>query len=196
MQPFSFQQTEISGLIVIQPFIAPDKRGYLMKSFERNVFAEHGIDLTPHEEITSCSQKGVLRGLHFQREHCQDKLVRVLHGAVYDVAVDLRRDSLTFGMWRGFTLSAQNQTMLYIPKGFAHGFLALEEGSVMNYLLGAQYVKEADGGIVWNDPELAICWPVEQVDELLIAEKDRMLPSFSTFRAAWGGLPCKVGVTS
>ena len=133
-----------------------------------------------------------MRGLHFQREHCQDKLVRVLHGAVYDVAVDLRRDSLTFGMWRGFTLSAQNQTMLYIPKGFAHGFLALEEGSVMNYLLGAQYVKDVDGGIVWNDPELAICWPVEQADNLLIAEKDRLLPSFSTFCSRWGGLPCGV----
>lgn len=173
MQQFSFSTTSIAQLMLIHPFLASDNRGYLSKSFERGIFEEHGIYLTPYEELTSCSRKGVLRGLHFQRKHSQDKLIRVLSGVVYDVAVDLRRDSSTFGQWQGFTLSAENQNMLYIPKGFAHGFLALEEETVLNYLCGEQYDPTTEDGIIWNDPALSISWPTHQVDQLFISERDQ-----------------------
>lgn len=188
MQRFSFQPTDLFGLVAIRPRVVPDERGCLMKSFEQGIFRQQGILLTPYEELTSQSRKGVIRGLHFQREHSQDKLVRVLHGAVYDVAVDLRRGSPTFGQWRGFTLSAENQEMLYIPKGFAHGFLALEPDTLFNYLCGDQYDPDSDGGIVWNDSELKISWPIDQIEELIISEKDQALPSFSWYCDYFGGL--------
>lgn len=188
MQAFSFEKTDIADLTLVKPFIAPDKRGYLLKSFERRIFAENGIDMQPYEEITSVSAKGVLRGLHFQREFCQDKLVRVLNGAIYDVAVDLRKGSSTYGKWAGFYLSAENKHMLYVPKGFAHGFLALHEGTVFNYLLGDKYHKESEGGIMWNDQDLMINWPLEQVEQVLVSEKDEHHPSFAQFTEQWGGI--------
>ena len=191
MQLFSFQHGKIVDLILIQPFIAPDERGYLLKSFEKKIFAQHGIQIDPYEELTSFSHKGVLRGLHFQRKNSQDKLVRVLHGAVYDVAVDLRADSPTFGQWEGFYLSAKNKQMLYIPKGFAHGFLALEEQTTMNYLLGDQYIEGMNDGIIWNDPELDIPWPLEQIDTLLLSARDKKFLTFSQFCTQWGILPCR-----
>ena len=115
MSFFTFTSTGIFGLTLIQPFCAPDDRGYLSKPFEKSIFEEHGIFLSPWEELRSYSHKGVLRGLHFQRRHSQDKLVQVLRGAVYDVAVDLRENSPTFGKWEGFELTAENRKMLYIP---------------------------------------------------------------------------------
>lgn len=188
MQKFCFEATNILDLVLIHPFLAPDTRGYLLKSFEKEIFAQHKIDLEPFEELNSCSHKGVLRGLHFQRKYSQDKLVRVLHGAVYDVAVDLRADSPTFGKWEGFYLSAENRQMLYIPKGFAHGFLALEEDTLFSYLCGDRYDPATDGGILWNDPELNIQWPLEQVEQVIISEKDQALPTFSQFRTEYGSL--------
>ena len=176
MQEYIFQKTGLEGLMQITPFCIADPRGFFSKPFERSVFAEHGIELTLWEELRSYSHKGVLRGLHFQRRCSQDKLVQVLHGAAYDVAVDLRRDSPTFGAWEGFYLTAENQQMLYIPKGFAHGFLALEEGTFFNYLCGDRYVPDADGGVRWNDPQLAIDWPLERVERVIISEKDAALP--------------------
>lgn len=188
MQQFQFQETSIQGLIHISPFFAPDDRGYLSKPFEKSAFIAHGIDLTPLEELRSCSKKGVLRGLHFQRRHSQDKLVQVLHGAAYDVAVDLRKDSLTYGKWEGFYLSAENRQMLYIPKGFAHGFLALEDDTLFGYLCGDRYDPESDGGIRWNDPQLAVEWPLERVDQIVISEKDQKLPLLSDFMMTFGAL--------
>lgn len=176
MTQFSFQQTGISGLLQIRPFYAPDERGYLSKTFEKSIFAEHGIDLSPWEELRSWSHKGVLRGLHFQRRNSQDKLVQVLRGAVYDVAVDLRKGSPTFGKWEGFYLTEENQQMLYIPKGFLHGFLALEEGTLFSYLCGDKYDPESDGGVRWNDPQLAVDWPLDKVERLIVSEKDSALP--------------------
>ena len=176
MPQFTFQNTSIPGLISIRPFLASDDRGYLSKSFEKSVFASQGIELEPWEELRSCSKKGVLRGLHFQREHSQDKLVQVLCGAVYDVAVDLRKESETFGKWEGFYLTAENKRMVYIPKGFAHGFLALEDNTLFSYLCGDRYDPASDGGIRWNDPQLAISWPLDKVDGLTISEKDKALP--------------------
>lgn len=188
MPQFEFQNTAISGLTVITPFYASDRRGYLSKPFERSIFAAHGIDLFPWEELRSHSQKGVLRGLHFQRRHSQDKLVQVLHGAVYDVAVDLRDGSETFGQWEGFYLTAENRRMLYIPKGFAHGFLALEDNTLFSYLCGDRYDPESDGGIRWNDPALAVQWPLEQIGELILSDKDAALPGLQELLDRYGAL--------
>lgn len=179
MDKFSFQTTKISGLTLITPFCAPDDRGYLSKPFEKSIFETNGIALSPWEELRSFSHKGVLRGLHFQKRHSQDKLVQVLHGAVYDVAVDLREGSETFGQWEGFYLSAENRNLLYIPKGFAHGFLALEEDTLFSYLCGDRYDPESDGGVRWNDPQLAVKWPLEQIGQPILSEKDARLPLLS-----------------
>lgn len=179
MQKFSFQNTKISGLTLITPFYAPDDRGFLSKTFERSIFEANGIKLSPWEELRSYSHKGVLRGLHFQKKHSQDKLVQVLHGAAYDVAVDLRKGSETFGQWEGFYLSAENRNLLYIPKGFAHGFLALEDNTLFSYLCGDQFDPESDGGVRWNDPQLAVKWPLEQIGQPILSEKDAHLPFLS-----------------
>lgn len=176
---FSFQSTSITDLMLITPLFVPDQRGFLTKTYEKSAFEGHGIHMSLWEELRSCSQRGVLRGLHFQIENSQDKLVQVLHGAVYDVAVDLRRESLTFGKWEGFYLSAENQKMLYIPRNFAHGFLALEENTIMNYLCGNRYDPESSSGIRWNDPELAIQWPLEQVEKVILSDKDAALPTLA-----------------
>ena len=188
MSAFKFQRTSISNLLQITPFLALDARGYLSKPFEKSIFAEHGIELTPWEELRSCSQRGVLRGLHFQRRHSQDKLVQVLHGVVYDVAVDLREGSATFGKWEGFYLTAENRQMLYIPKGFAHGFLALEEDTLFSYLCGDRYDPESDGGIRWNDPHLAIDWPLDRAERLIVSDKDAALPTLAEFIQVYGAL--------
>lgn len=186
MSAFSFQETTIKGLMVINPLAVADSRGSLAKPFEKSIFAAHGIQLQPWEELRSRSKKGVLRGLHFQREHWQDKLVQVLHGAVYDVAVDLRADSETFGRWEGFSLTAENRQMLYIPKGFAHGFLALEEDTLFSYLCGDRYDPASDGGIRWDDPQLAVRWPLERVDKLILSDKDAALPTLAELLARYG----------
>lgn len=189
MSIFEFKASKIEGLTLITPFYAPDSRGYFSKVFEKSFFADYGIDLSPWEELRSFSRKGVLRGLHIQRRHSQDKLVQVLHGAVYDVAVDLRKDSATFGKWEGFYLTAENRQMLYIPKGFAHGFLALEENTLFSYLCGDRYDPDSDGGIRWDDSEIGVKWPLEQVDHIIISDKDAALPSFADYmKAAETGL--------
>lgn len=188
MGSFSFQKTSIEGLFLVDSFMAADHRGYLSKPYERSVFAEHGIHLTPWEELRSCSHKGVLRGLHFQRNHGQDKLVQVLAGTGYDVAVDLRMGSPTFGCWEGAYLSVENHKMFYIPKGFAHGFLALEDNTLLSYLCGDCYDPESDGGIRWDDPQLAIDWPLEEIGMPALSEKDAALPMLRQFVEKYGGL--------
>jgi len=179
--PFHFQATTIPGLTLIKPFQVSDARGYLSKSFEKSIFAANGIELSPWEELCSCSQKGVLRGLHFQNRNSQDKLVRVLYGMVYDVAVDLRKDSETFGKWEGFCLSAENRQMIYIPKGFAHGFFVLQEGSVLHYLCGGRYDPDSEDGILWNDPNLGIAWPLEPKQMPVLSQRDQNFQTFAQF---------------
>lgn len=179
---------------LITPFYVEDGRGSFLKSFERSVFRKNGVDIQGFEAFYTNSVKGTVRGFHFQRERCQDKLVQVLHGAVYDVAVDLRRDSATFGTWEGFFLTAENRQMLYIPKGFAHGFLALEEDTLFSYLCGDQYDPASDGGIRWDDPELAVQWPLDRVDKPILSEKDAALPTFAEFLEQYG--PLAAGGTS
>lgn len=187
MQSFEFHDTTISGLMLITPFLAPDDRGYFSKPFEKRIFAEHGIELSPYEELRSYSHKGVLRGLHFQREHSQDKLVQVLVGAAYDVAVDLREGSPTFGKWEGFELTAKKLRALYIPGGFAHGFLAMEEGTLFSYLCGGQYDPKTESGIIWNDKELNIQWPLKENEMPLLSQRDMKFSSFNDFKCQLKG---------
>lgn len=188
MSAYEFEKTSIDGLFKITPFIAPDDRGYLSKPFEKSIFASHGIHMEVWEELYSCSKRGVLRGMHFQRRYSQDKLVRVLYGAVYDVAVDLRKDSKTFGKWESFLLTAENRKMAYIPKGFAHGFLALEENTLFSYICGDRYDPETEGGICWNDPQLAIEWPLEKIEKVTLSVKDAAHPTLEEFLKTHGPL--------
>lgn len=180
--------TSLSGLKMVTPFYAEDQRGWFMKSFERKIFHEFGVPFSPFEIFSTSSCRGTLRGLHFQRRHSQDKLIQVLHGAVYDVAVDLREGSDTFGKWEGFYLTAENRQMLYIPKGFAHGFLALEDDTLFSYLCGDRYDPESDGGIRWDDPQVAVRWPLERVGQLVLSDKDASLPLLSALVDRYGAL--------
>lgn len=186
MTSFQSADTTLPGLIRITPFYAGDRRGWFMKSFEKGIFKEYGISCAPFEAFYTQSCKGVLRGLHFQRRHSQDKLVRVLAGEVFDVAVDLRPRSPTFGKWQGFRLSAENRHMLYIPKEFAHGFLVLSNEAVVHYLCGDQYDPSSEDGILWNDPELSIDWPLEKGTVPDLSNRDRAFQSFAAFRRSIG----------
>lgn len=194
MEMFQFRRQKLSGLQTVSPFYAEDRRGFFLKAFEKTVFQQHGIDTQGFELFFTRSAKGTLRGLHFQRRDCQDKLVQVLCGAAYDVAVDLREGSETFGQWEGFYLTAENQQMMYIPKGFAHGFLALEDGTLFSYLCGDRYDPASDGGIRWDDPQLGVKWPLERVEKVILSEKDAALPTLAEFLAQHG--PLTVGGTS
>lgn len=187
MSTFQFLLGRLPGLQLISPFYAEDNRGSFMKFFEKNIFERNGIEMEVYETFFTISTKGTMRGLHFQRKHCQDKLVQVLRGSVYDVAVDLREDSKTFGQWEGVYLSAENRQMLYIPKGFAHGFLALENNTLFSYLCGDRYDPESDGGIRWDDPQLAISWPIDRVEQIIQSDKDTSLPTLEAFLRINGG---------
>ena len=182
MSRFEFQSTSMEGLREISPLFIPDQRGYFSKSFERVIFAKHGIYFEPFEEIETCSACNTLRGLHFQRRHSQDKLVRVLSGEIFDVAVDLRPQSETFGKWQGFVLSAGNRKELYLPKGFGHGFLAREDDTVVHYLCGDKYDPESEDGILWNDPDLDISWPLKAGTLPMLSKRDQGFQTFQKFR--------------
>ena len=153
---------EIEGLYVIEPTVFQDERGYFVETYNQNDFREAGLDMIFVQDNQSMSVKGVLRGLHFQKQFPQGKLVRVVRGAVFDVAVDLRADSKTYGRWFGVELTAENKKQFYISQGFAHGFLVVSD--------------EAE--FAWNDPEIGVSWPIEEGMELIISEKDQK----------WGGL--------
>ncbi len=178
---FSFHNTEIDGLKLIDPFISYDNRGYFMKYYEKDIFLKNGIVLNSYEENQSLSRKDVLRGLHFQTVNPQSKLVRVVKGEIFDVAVDLRPESITFGKWQGFYLSDTNKQMLFIPENFAHGFLTLSDEAIVSYVFGDKYLQEHDSGIIWNDIDINIEWPLERVIKLLVSERDLMLQSFKQY---------------
>ncbi len=164
--------TPIKDLVVIEPKVFGDERGYFYEAYNKNTFHELGLDYDFVQDNQSFSRKGVLRGLHFQKEFPQAKLVRVIEGEVFDVAVDLRKDSPTFGKWYGVTLSGENKKMFMIPRGFAHGFLVLSETAVFNYKCDDFYHPNDEGGIIYNDPDIGIEWP--EVDcELVLSEKDK-----------------------
>ena len=164
--------TPIKDLVVIEPKVFGDERGYFYEAYNKNTFHELGLDYDFVQDNQSFSRKGVLRGLHFQKEFPQAKLVRVIEGEVFDVAVDLRKDSPAFGKWYGVTLSGENKKMFMIPRGFAHGFLVLSETAVFSYKCDDFYHPNDEGGIIYNDPDIGIEWP--EVDcELVLSEKDK-----------------------
>ncbi len=174
--PFVFKEAPLSGLAIVEPRSFPDGRGSFMESFKASDFARAGIVGPFVQDNHSLSSLGTVRGLHFQRgPQAQGKLVRVTRGRVWDVAVDLRCSSSSFGKWFGLELSAANRLEFWIPVGFAHGFVALEEGTELQYKCTAEYAPASEGGIRWDDPQLAIAWPLR---EAVVSEKDAVLPFF------------------
>lgn len=178
MSKITVETCEIDGLKVITPAVFGDSRGYFMETYHYNDFKEAGIEQVFVQDNQSASKKGVLRGLHFQKHFPQDKLVRVLNGEVFDVAVDLREGSRTFGQWFGVLLSAENKKQFFIPKNFAHGFLVLTEYAEFAYKCTDFYHPNDEGGIIYNDPEIGVEWPVPEGMELIMSEKD----------TKWGGM--------
>ncbi|MBQ2184368.1 MAG: dTDP-4-dehydrorhamnose 3,5-epimerase [Lachnospiraceae bacterium] len=176
MGKFSVETCEIEGLKVITPTAFGDARGYFMESYQANDFKEMGIDTVFVQDNQSSSTKGVLRGMHYQINFPQDKLVRVISGEVYDAVVDLRKGSPTYGKSFGVVLSAENRKQLFIPKGFAHGFLVLSDTAEFFYKVSDFYHPNDEGGLVWNDPEVGIDWPVKDEALLNIIERDRNWP--------------------
>lgn len=168
-------KTPIAGLIMIEPPIFADNRGYFMETYNRQAFADAGLHMTFVQDNQSMSKKGVLRGLHLQTQFPQGKLVRVISGEIFDVGVDLRRGSPTYGQYVGTILSGENKRMLYIPEGFAHGFLVLSDEAVLTYKCTELYHPEFDAGIAWNDPDIDIDWPLNGIEPVL-SEKDKKLP--------------------
>jgi dTDP-4-dehydrorhamnose 3,5-epimerase len=163
-------ETKLKGVYVIKPRVFEDARGYFFESYNRKAFMDHGLDLDFVQDNQSLSQKGVLRGLHFQNNpHAQGKLVRVITGAVFDVAVDIRKNSPTYGQWFGAELTAANKWMMYIPEGFAHGFATLEDNTIFSYKCTNFYNKAAEDCLLWNDPDLKIDW---RIQDPLLSEKD------------------------
>ena len=177
-------ETTIDGVIIIEPAVFEDARGTFSETFSEREFAAalapHGIEPPRFvQDNESHSRRGVVRGLHFQKEpHAQAKLVRVAAGSILDVAVDMRRGSATFGKWVSVELSAENRRQLFIPRGFAHGFTALEDGSTVIYKVDGYYAPESDGGVLWNDPALAIDWGIDP-SEAIVSAKDAALPNFA-----------------
>jgi len=175
-----FIKTDIDGLILIKPKVHNDHRGFFLESYSAPLFAAAGIDCVFVQDNHSKSiTRGVLRGLHFQTPPFeQSKLVRAVRGAVFDVAVDLRSGSPTFGQWRGFELSERNFNMLFIPKGFAHGFCTLEENTEIMYKVDNPYSPANDAGIIWNDPGIGVDWPVS---DPVLSKKDKALPLLKSY---------------
>ena len=164
-------ETDIEGLLSIEPRVFGDERGFFMETWNESAFKEAGLDLSFVQDNHSRSQKGVLRGLHFQNPGPQGKLVRVTNGAVFDVAVDLRKSSPTFGKWAGVELSAENKRMFWVSEGFAHGFLTLEDDTDFLYKCTAPYAPNSEHTLAWDDPAVGIDWPVADLDPI-ISEKD------------------------
>lgn len=181
IQKFSFKPIDLKGAYLINPFVAEDERGCFIKDYSKEIFEQHGLEYNLQEVFYTCSHKGVIRAVHFQRVKQQPKLVRCVWGKVYDVIVDLRKNSATFGEWRGFCLSEENKRELLVPAGFGHGYLVMEE-SIVSYKCAEKFYGEYDDGIIWNDEELRIKWPLDEIDELILSEKDRNLQTFSQFK--------------
>ena len=178
MGKFKFTQTGIEDMFVVEPTVFEDNRGYFMETFQENDFKDAGYDLKFVQDNQSKSSKGVLRGLHLQLKYPQGKLVRVIKGTVFDVGVDLRGDSPTYGKWYGEILSEDNTKQLYIPPKFAHGFLVLSDEAEFLYKCTEFYHGEDESGIKWDDEDIAIDWPLEGIDEIILSDKDKEWKSF------------------
>ncbi|MGH4120750.1 dTDP-4-dehydrorhamnose 3,5-epimerase [Clostridium sp.] len=174
MGSFKFMETKINGIYIIEPKVFGDNRGYFMETYNKNDFFEAGLTMEFVQDNESKSKKGVLRGLHFQSKHTQGKLVRVTEGKVFDVAVDLRSGSPTFGKWEGVILTAENKKQFYVPEGFAHGFLVMSDVAVFNYKCTDYYAPQHDSGLLWNDEDIAIQWPLDGIEDILLSDKDKL----------------------
>lgn len=163
----------IEGLCIIEPAVHGDSRGYFMETYNQKDMEEFGLDMVFVQDNQSMSTKGVLRGLHYQINYPQGKLVRVIRGEVFDAAVDLRKNSKTYGKWYGANLSAENKKQFYIPPGFAHGFLVLSDEAEFCYKCTDFYHANDEGGIAWNDPEIGVEWPIEEGMAILLSERDK-----------------------
>ncbi len=184
MGKIKVERCEIEGLMVVTPTVFGDPRGYFMETYQYLDFCEAGIPHTFVQDNQSSSVKGVLRGLHFQINYPQDKLVRVVRGNVFDVAVDLRKGSETYGRWFGVELSAENKKQFFIPKNFAHGFYVLSDEAEFCYKCSDYYHPNDEGGIAFDDPELGIEWPFLPDTPLIMSDKDRKWGSFAEYREA------------
>jgi dTDP-4-dehydrorhamnose 3,5-epimerase len=174
--PFTFAPTDLPGVVLITPRVFGDARGFFMETYKRSEFEAAGLAIPLAQENHSRSSAGTLRGLHYQREpKAQGKLVRVLSGEIYDVAVDIRRESPTFGRWLGITLSAENRQAIYVPPGFAHGFCVTSPDAEVIYLTTEEYAPELEHGIPWNDPSLNIAWPITSP---ILSPRDTQWPAF------------------
>ena len=172
-------KTSIEGLLIIKPDVFKDERGYFFESYNKERFTKEGLTMNFVQDNESKSSKGVLRGLHFQKPpYAQGKLVRVVKGSVMDVAVDLRKDSPTYGKWESVVLSEDNKLQFWIPEGFAHGFVTLEDDTIFNYKCTNVYNKESEGSLLWNDPDINIDWNIENP---ILSEKDKVSPLFKNF---------------
>ncbi len=174
-------ETKIKDLVIIEPKVFGDARGYFLESYNAKTFADAGLTMQFVQDNESRSKKGVLRGLHFQTKFTQGKLVRVVEGEVYDVAVDLRANSPTFGQWEGVMLTAENKRQFYVPEGFAHGFLVVSDVATFQYKCTNYYAPEYDSGILWNDSKLNIAWPLDGIGEVSLSDKDTKQQSFEDF---------------
>lgn len=181
---FTFEEQAIKGVFVITPQVFGDSRGYFAETFKAPDFAAHGIPVQFVQDNESSSTRGVLRGLHFQKEHTQGKLVRVTAGRVYDVAVDVRPGSETFGKYVGVTLDSEKKNMFWVPPGFAHGFLVLSDLAVFTYKCTDLYDPKNEGGIPWDDPDIAIDWPKLDIT-YKTSEKDGKHPAFRNQSFQW-----------
>lgn len=179
--PFEFIKLEIPEVILVKPKVFNDSRGFFMESYKKSEFADNGITVDFVQDNHSKSDYGVLRGLHFQSApKAQAKLVRCIEGKIFDVAVDIRQNSSTFGKWVGEILSEENKNMLFIPEGFAHGFVVLSEKAQLFYKASDEYSPQHDGGIKWNDPDIAVNWGIDF--EPLISDKDSKQQSLKEFK--------------
>ncbi len=175
MGNFNFIKTDIEDLYVIEQKVFGDERGFFMETYNKKDFFEAGLKMEFVQDNHSKSKKGVLRGLHFQVNNPQGKLVRVIDGEVFDVAVDLRKDSKTYGKWFGLFLNAENKKQLYVPEGFAHGFLVTSETAQFCYKCTNLYDPKDEGGVQWNDETININWPLDKVEEVILSDKDKLL---------------------
>ena len=173
MSKFNFIKTDIDGVTIIEPTLFGDDRGYFMETYNYNEFKTSGLDMEFVQDNQSKSKRGVLRGLHFQKNNPQGKLVRVVSGEVFDVAVDIRKNSSTYGKWVGVVLNTENKRQFYIPEGFAHGFLVLSETAEFVYKCTRFYDPSDEGGIMWNDPDIGIDWPISKDMNLILSDKDK-----------------------
>lgn len=180
MSGFRFEELDLKGAFLIENFFAGDNRGGFTKTFEKDIYKDAGIKFELNETFASFSKKNVLRGLHFQLRHPQAKLVSVVSGSVWDVIVDLRPDSSTFKQWKANVLSAENHLSFFIPRGFAHGFVSLEDNTAMLYQCDGKYDKETDTGIIFSDPDIGVKWIIDE-KQAIYSERDLGLQSFREY---------------